>query len=108
MLFTDGGFKVMGEIGPQGVGMSPSDMSVDDFFALAERLDIPVAIHMSSGRGISTPAFRVSAGDPLLLEELLARHPKLRVQVMHAAIRGSTTCWRCSGLTTRSMSILQV
>ena len=23
-------------------------------------------------------------GDPLLLEELLARHPKLRVQVMHA------------------------
>ena len=28
--------------------------------------------------------FRGSAGNPLLLEELLARHPKLRVQIMHA------------------------
>jgi uncharacterized protein len=30
------------------------------------------------------PKFRGSMGNPLLLEELLARHPKLRVQVMHA------------------------
>lgn len=30
------------------------------------------------------PHFRGSAGNPLLLEELLGRHPKLRVQVMHA------------------------
>ena len=30
------------------------------------------------------PKFRGSMGDPLLLEDLLARHPKLRVQVMHA------------------------
>lgn len=27
--------------------------------------------------------FRGSMGNPLLLEELLARQPKLRVQVMH-------------------------
>ena len=78
MLFIDGGFKVMGEIGLQGVGMSPADMRVDHLFALAERLDIPVAIHMAGG------AYRASMGDPLLLEEVLARHPKLRVQVMHA------------------------
>jgi len=30
------------------------------------------------------PKFRGSMGNPLLLEELLARHPKLRIQVMHA------------------------
>ena len=30
------------------------------------------------------PKFRGSMGNPLLLEELLARHPRLRVQVMHA------------------------
>jgi uncharacterized protein len=87
-LFTTGGFKVMGEIGLQYEGLSPSDPSVDKYFALAEQLDIPVAIHMGTGgsgrANITSPKFRGSMGDPLLLEDLLARHPKLRVQVMHA------------------------
>ena len=86
--FTKGGFKVMGEIGLQYEGLSPSDPSVDQYFALAEELDIPVAIHMGTGgsgrANIVSPKFRGSLGNPLLLEELLARHPKLRVQVMHA------------------------
>ena len=86
--FTTGGFKVMGEIGLQYEGISPSDPSVDQYFALAEELDIPVAIHMGTGgsgrANITSPKFRGSMGDPLLLEGLLAKHPKLRVQVMHA------------------------
>jgi predicted TIM-barrel fold metal-dependent hydrolase len=86
--FSQDGFKVMGEIGPQYQGLSPSDQSFDQFFALAEQLDVPVAIHMGTGgsgrANISTPSFRGSKGDPLLLEDLLARHPKLRLQVMHA------------------------
>lgn len=86
--FTTGGFKVMGEIGLQYEGISPSDPSVDKYFALAEKLDIPVAIHMGTGgsgrANINAPKFRGSMGNPLLLEDLLARHPKLRVQVMHA------------------------
>jgi predicted TIM-barrel fold metal-dependent hydrolase len=86
--FTTDGFKVMGEIGLQYEGLSPSDPSVDAYFALAEELDIPVAIHMGTGgsgrANIANPKFRGSMGNPLLLEDLLARHPKLRVQVMHA------------------------
>jgi uncharacterized protein len=86
--FTKDGFKVMGEIGLQYEGLSPSDPSVDQYFALAEELDIPVAIHMGTGgsgrANVSSPKFRASMGNPLLLEDLLARHPKLRVQVMHA------------------------
>jgi len=86
--FSTGGFKVMSEIGLQYENISPSDMSVDSYFALAEELDIPVAIHMGTGgsgrANIAMPKFRGSMGNPLLLEELLARHPKLRVQVMHA------------------------
>jgi predicted TIM-barrel fold metal-dependent hydrolase len=86
--FTKGGFKVMGEIGLQYEGLSPSDPSVDAYFALAEELDIPVAIHMGTGgsgrANVAMPKYRGSMGDPLLLEGLLARHPKLRVQVMHA------------------------
>jgi uncharacterized protein len=86
--FTEGGFRVMGEIGLQYEGLSPSDPSVDQYFALAEELDIPVAIHMGTGgsgrANIAMPKFRGAMGNPLLLEDLLARHPKLRVQVMHA------------------------
>ena len=86
--FSKDGFKVMGEIGLQYEGISPSDPSVDAYFALAEELDIPVAIHMGTGgsgrANVAMPKFRGSMGNPLLLEELLARHPKLRVQVMHA------------------------
>ena len=87
-LFTTGGFKIMGEIGLQYQGMSPSDMSVDQYFALAEELDIPVGIHMGTGgsgrANVAMPKFRGSMGNPLLLEELLARHPKLRIWIMHA------------------------
>jgi predicted TIM-barrel fold metal-dependent hydrolase len=86
--FAHDGFKVMGEIGLQYEGLSPSDLAVDKYFALAEELDVPVAIHMGTGgsgrANIAMPGFRGSKGDPLLLEELLARHPKLRLQVMHA------------------------
>jgi hypothetical protein len=86
--FTTDGFKVMGEIGLQYEGISPSDPSVDKYFALAEELDIPIAIHMGTGgsgrANVASPKYRGSMGNPLLLEELLARHPKLRVQVMHA------------------------
>jgi predicted TIM-barrel fold metal-dependent hydrolase len=86
--FTKGGFKVMGEVGLQYQGLSPSDPSVDAYFALAEELDIPVGIHMGTGgsgrANITMPKFRGSMGNPLLLEDLLARHPKLRVWIMHA------------------------
>ena len=86
--FAQGGFKVMGEVGLQYQGISPSDPSVDAYFALAEELDIPVGIHMGTGGGaranIALPKFRGSMGDPLLLEDVLARHPKLRIWIMHA------------------------
>ena len=80
--------KVMGEIGLQYGGISPSDPAYDKYFALAEELDIPVAIHMGTGgsgrANLLTPKYRGSAGNPLLMEDVLARHPKLRVQIMHA------------------------
>src|SRR5258708_32300704 len=69
--FTTDGFKVMGEIGLQYEGLSPSDPSVDQYFALAEELDIPVAIHMgtvgSRRANLGNAKFRGSVGNPLLL-----------------------------------------
>jgi predicted TIM-barrel fold metal-dependent hydrolase len=92
VAFTDslsrGFYKVMGEVAPQYQGMSPSDNSLDAYFAAAEKLNIPVGIHMGTGgngmANITSPKYRASMGNPLLLEDLLARHPKLKVWVMHA------------------------
>ena len=86
--FEANGFKVMGEIALQYQGKSPSAPEYDAYFSLAEELDIPVAIHMGTGgagrANINAPNFRASMGDPFLLEDMLARHPKLRVYIMHA------------------------
>lgn len=92
MAFTDslssGFYKVMGEVAPQYQGMSPSGTSLDGYFAAAEKLNIPVGIHLGTGgngmANISSPKYRASMGNPFLLEDLLARHPKLKVWVMHA------------------------
>ncbi len=86
--FSANGFKVMGEIGVQYDGVNPDDPALDKYFALAEELDIPVGIHMGTGgagrANVNAPKFRASAGDPLRLETVLAKHPKLRIYVMHA------------------------
>ncbi len=90
--FTDslssGFYQVMGEVAPQYQGLSPSDMSLDQYFAAAERLNIPVGIHMGTGgngmANLTQPKYRASLGNPFLLEDMLARHPKLKIWVMHA------------------------
>ena len=76
----------LGELGFAYAGLRPDDPSLDPYFALAEDLDVPVAIHMAGAGLPDEPAFRVRLGDPLLLEEVLVRHPKLRVNLMHAGL----------------------
>jgi uncharacterized protein len=87
-----GFYKVMGECAPQYNGISPSDMSLDPYFAIAEKYDIPVGFHMGTGGGGSAniegsksyhPKFTAQSGNPIELEDLLHRHPDLRVWVMH-------------------------
>jgi predicted TIM-barrel fold metal-dependent hydrolase len=70
----------MGEIGSQLMGVAPNDPALEPYFALAEEFDVPVLIH-TEGIGPPVPGFRSAAGRPLLLEEVLARHRKLRVFV---------------------------
>ena len=78
--------SALGELGFAYAGLRPDDPSLEPYFALAEELDVPAAIHMAGGGLPDVPAFRVRLGDPLLLEEVLVRHPRLRVNVMHAGM----------------------
>ena len=87
-LVSEGKIAVFAEVAPQYDGMSPADPALEPYFALAEELDVPVGIHMGEGppggpnvEGYS--AYRVRMGNPLLLEDVLIRHPKLRLYVMH-------------------------
>lgn len=87
-LHAEKKFSVFAEVGMQYRGLSPDDEVYEPYFALAEELDIPVAIHLGEGPPggvhiIGPPAYRVALGRPLLLEKVLVRHPKLRVYVMH-------------------------
>lgn len=87
-LFRSGEFKVFGEISIQYEGISPSDTAFDPYLAMAERLDIPVGIHIGCGPPgapyIGSVNYRARLHSPLNLEEALLRHPKLRVYAMHA------------------------
>jgi predicted TIM-barrel fold metal-dependent hydrolase len=70
----------IGEIGSQLMGIPPNDPRLEPYFALAEEFDVPVLIH-TEGIGPPLRSFRSAAGSPLLLEEVLVRHPKLRIFV---------------------------
>jgi hypothetical protein len=82
-MLKSGKLAVIGEVTSQYAGLAPSDPKLEPLFALAEEVDRPVGIHIA-GIGGPIPGFRVSLGDPLLLEPVLIKHPKLRVYVMHA------------------------
>ncbi len=86
-LHAQGKLRIIGEIMAQYEGVSPDDPRLEPIWALAEELDVPVAIHLGPGepgQPYSNGGYRAALGDPLLLEPVLIRHPRLRVSVMHA------------------------
>jgi hypothetical protein len=60
-----------------------NDPKLKPYFTIAENLDVPVQIH-TCGIGAFTPNFRCQAGNPILLEEVLVKHPNLRLCIAHA------------------------
>jgi predicted TIM-barrel fold metal-dependent hydrolase len=79
---------VLGELTLPYEGLTPNDPKLEPYFALAEEFDIPVGIHTGAGPPRApyegAPLSRVTLGNPQLLEEMLVRHPRLRVNLMHA------------------------
>lgn len=89
-----GRIRGFGELLPQFLGMAPTDPRLEPYWRLAEEFDIPVGLHMGSGppgaayesspAPFKSPEHRMAASDPMLLEEVLLRHRRLRLFVMHA------------------------
>ncbi len=78
--YEDGFFTGMGEIATELKGIAPNDPKLEPYFALAEEYNLPTLIH-TAGIGPYLPTFRTNAGNPLLLEDVLVRHPKLKLYV---------------------------
>ena len=88
-LIQSGHVSALGEITAQYAGMIPSDPVLEPYFALGEEFDLPVGIHTGRGtiRILSSEdqkLFRVDYGNPKWVNDVLARHPRLRIYLMHA------------------------
>ncbi|SDB58437.1 hypothetical protein SAMN03097699_2310 [Flavobacteriaceae bacterium MAR_2010_188] len=91
-LIGSGKYKVFGEIMAQYAGTPPNDPSLAPYWAVLEELNIPVGIHIGPTPmgapywpGTGWEKVRAKLHSPLLLEEVLIKHPRLRVYIMHAA-----------------------
>ncbi|MEO6199136.1 MAG: amidohydrolase family protein [Sphingomicrobium sp.] len=85
-----GKVRVIGELGPQYQGIRADDPALDDMWALAQRYDVPVGIHLGEGVTITSEEaeqnrYQVALTSPFQLESVLHKYPRLRIYVMHSA-----------------------
>ena len=87
-LHREGDLRVLAEVTSQYSGIPPDDERMAPYWALAEELDIPVGIHIGPGPPgviyLGASGYRARLHSALTLEEVLVRHPRLRVYIMHA------------------------
>ncbi|MCM4161502.1 amidohydrolase [Antarcticibacterium flavum] len=91
-LIRNGEIDMLGEVGAQYFGYSPSNPDYYPFYKIAEEEGIPVGIHTGASFPGTPfrccPKFRLKMGNPLLLEDLLVEFPKLKVFMMHSGGAG--------------------
>jgi len=82
-------WDAIGEVVTQYAGLPANDPSIDPLYTLAEQMDVPLCLHMGFGPAGAAyipmfKNFRVSLIHPFYLEDVLIKHPKLRICVCHA------------------------
>ena len=87
-LHRHGQLDVLAEVTTQYEGIEPADPRLEPYWAIAERLDIPVGIHVGTGPFgviyLGASGYRGRMHSALTMEEVLVKHPKLRVYLAHA------------------------
>ena len=87
-MHGNGSLAVLAEVLNQYGGIAPDDPRMEPYWALAEELDIPVGIHLGPGAPgefyLGNTRYRARLQSALTMEEVLVRHPRLRVYLMHA------------------------
>lgn len=82
-----GRWRAMGELGLPYDGLALNDPLLFAYYDVCERRAIPVFFHTGldgpEPQQLVSPKFRIEFGDPLLLQDIVIRFPKLRVVIMH-------------------------
>jgi uncharacterized protein len=85
---AQGKLRAIAEVANQYSGVTPDDPRMEPYWQVAEELDIPVGYHLGTGPPgslyLSNNGNRARLHSALLLEDVLVRHQKLRLYVMHA------------------------
>lgn len=82
-----GEYKWIGEVVVQYWDISPDSPKMEPVFAFAEELQIPLCLHIGPGPPGAFkfyPEYRARLSSALLLEDVLIRHPNLKIWVAHA------------------------
>ncbi len=86
--FLAGKYKVMAEFSPQYSGLAPNDAQLDKYYSLAEELKIPIGMHIGLGPPgaayLDSKNYKMNLSKAILLEDVLIKHPNLKIYVMHA------------------------
>ncbi len=87
-LRAAGKLAVLAEVSNQYAGIAPDDPRMEPYWQIAEQLDLPVGIHVGTGPPgviyMGATGYRARLHSALTMEEVLLRHPRLRVYLMHA------------------------
>jgi predicted TIM-barrel fold metal-dependent hydrolase len=82
-----GKIKVFGEIMAVYKGFTLMHPSYQPYLEICEQYGIPIAYHTGGSSPTaqrSWPNYRIYHGDPLLIEDVLAKYPSLKINLMHA------------------------
>ncbi len=86
-LVKNGKIRVFGEITGVYFGKTLNDPLYAPYLEVCVKYDIPVAYHTGGGPPMvvygENPELRIKNGDPLLIEDVLVKYPKLRIYLMH-------------------------
>lgn len=89
-LIDAGKIKAIGEMTQQYKGRDLSDQAYDDLYLLADSFQLPVGIHTGAGpKGTALEKgskFKLQYGNPYLLEDVIIKHPNLKLYLMHAGL----------------------
>jgi predicted TIM-barrel fold metal-dependent hydrolase len=87
-MHARGELQVLGEVTNPYAGILPDDPRMEPYWALAEELDMPVGIHIGSippgGIYLGAVQYRARMNSAFTIEEVVVKHPKVRVYIMHA------------------------